>query len=189
LKIYTKTGDSGETSLIGGVRVPKPHPRIAAIGELDEANAHLGLAAALLPEHLREIGLQLESAQAHLFEIGAELAADDGRYATLTQAHSAELEGDMDAQTDALKPLTNFILPGGAPAAAVLHVARAVVRRAERAILALEPSIAVRSEVKIYVNRLSDWLFVTARTVNARSNVSDVVWNPRARADGSGEKC
>jgi cob(I)alamin adenosyltransferase len=176
LKIYTKTGDGGTTGLVGGSRVSKTDPRIVAIGEVDEANAFLGAASSALgDEDLLKV---LAFAQAHLFEIGAELASPDGRNATVSLEDALTLEASMDQLSEELPPLTHFILPGGSPGSASLHLARSVVRRSERAVLDLQVSaqITVRTEVKVFLNRLSDWLFTAARTVNARAHVNDVIW-------------
>lgn len=174
MKIYTRTGDDGTTGLVGGVRVSKSDALIEAIGTVDELNAALGFALAADPEpQTRSI---LCRAQNALFEIGAELATPPGsRFdnASLGVGEVEALEASIDFQTTALAPLKNFVLPGGSEAAARLHMARAVCRRAERSILAVPQ---VRPLVPMYLNRLSDWLFTAARTANATLNVEDVKW-------------
>jgi cob(I)alamin adenosyltransferase len=174
LKIYTRTGDDGTTGLVGGSRISKTDARMEAIGTVDELNAVLGHAVAVAPEgDLHEI---LKATQSLLFELGAELATPVGskfNNATLGWEPIDRLEGSMDELTNELEPLRHFVLPGGSEFAARLHVARAVCRRAERAVLATE---SPRPLVCMYLNRLSDWLFVAARTANARSNVEDVKW-------------
>lgn len=174
MKIYTKTGDDGTTGLVGGIRVAKTDLRMAAIGDVDELNACIGEALALAGENAFEA--LLRASQGWLFEVGSELASDDGRYRWSQGEHVASLEASIDRQTAALPALTHFILPGGSILGARLHVARCVCRRAERSVLVLHESQAVRSEVRILLNRLSDWLFVCARTANAAQGVHDVAW-------------
>ena len=178
MKIYTKTGDAGETGLFGGGRVPKDHLRVRAYGDVDELNATVGLAAALEPATFeREL---LESIQRDLFTIGAELAtpptAKPERRETLDAARVATLEGAIDRHEAGLPSLKNFILPGGAPKAAALHVARTVCRRAERAVVTLNQDQPVNETIIHYLNRLSDLLFVLARAVNAHTGHPDVTW-------------
>jgi cob(I)alamin adenosyltransferase len=173
VKIYTRTGDRGETGLIGGYRVSKTDPRIAAVGDVDELNAALGIAR--LDASGSELDQELQSIQEFLFELGAELASVEGgrrAFTSAAQLNTERLERSIDRQTEALEPLQNFILPGGSGLAARLHLARSVCRRAERAILSLEP----REDIVAYINRLSDWLFVAARTANTAAGVKDVAW-------------
>jgi cob(I)alamin adenosyltransferase len=186
-KIYTRSGDAGETSLLGGQRLRKDDRRIAAIGDVDEVNAALGLVRMELSRSgIAPVGLDelLSEVQHRLFDIGAELAmpseagAGIGR---LSDASVAELERAIDRQEAALAPLREFILPGGFPAAAQLHLARCVCRRAERRLVELAAAEAVRGEVLRYVNRLSDLLFVAARGVNQANRVPDVAWVQAAR--------
>lgn len=182
MKIYTRTGDAGETSLLGGQRVRKNELRIEVIGNIDETNAGLGLVRVeLLRSGVAPEGIDalLSRVQHALFEMGAELAArsaDVGRTAGLEDADVAELETAIDRCESALEPLQSFILPGGAAAAAQLHVARCVCRRAERRLVELAALEPVRGELGSYVNRLSDLLFVLARLVNKQNRVPDVVW-------------
>jgi cob(I)alamin adenosyltransferase len=176
VKIYTRTGDRGETSLFGGARVPKNDPRIEAYGTVDELSSHLGVARAAWAES--PIDPQLHQAQLDLFEIGAHLASPGtSRFPGVDPARIEELESGIDAMERELAPLTTFILPGGTLAAAHLHVARTVCRRAERLVVALglhEPD--VEAGVVTYLNRLSDYLFVAARFANKRQGVDDVPW-------------
>lgn len=177
MKIYTKTGDAGQTGLLGGARVDKDSLRISAIGDVDELNAALGVARTFGGDDFLDV--ELGRAQALLFDLGGELASPPGGragYASLTEAHSIWLEASIDAMEGELAPLKNFILPGGSPLAAHLHLARAVCRRAERAVISLDRAEPVREEARIFLNRLSDWLFVAARTANRLSNVVDVDW-------------
>ncbi len=178
MRIYTKTGDAGETGLIGGERVPKQSARIDAIGDVDELNATIGLARV----HSGGKGLDkpLSKIQNWLFELGAELATPPStRFIneTIAEEHVAYLEESIDAQTANLPELSNFVLPAGSPLAASLHHSRTVCRRAERSILKLANTTSVRRDLLRFVNRLSDWLFVAARTANAASNVEDTKWN------------
>ena len=165
MKIYTKTGDGGETGLFGGGRIPKDSLRVAAYGEVDEVNAALGLARALDPPEFADPLLQ--SIQRDLFTVGAQLATPDPEKlrkalsrggAALSESDVAALEEAIDDQESRLEPLKNFILPGGAPKAAALHLARTVCRRAERAVVALSRHEQVNPAILRYLNRLSDLL-------------------------------
>lgn len=175
MKIYTRTGDTGETSLFGGARVPKSDPRIEAYGTIDELNSHLGVVRATWPNS--DVDVHFASAQRDLFEIGAHLASPGtSRFPGVELSHIEELERAIDRMESQLTPLRTFILPGGSLAAAQLHVARTVCRRAERLVVALEDaSEATRSSIA-YLNRLSDFLFVAARYANVRAGVPDVPW-------------
>lgn len=178
MKIYTKTGDQGETGLFGGPRVRKNHPRIEAYGTVDELNSLLGLARA---EGLRsDMDDVLAQVQNDLFALGAELATPDPRKLsqTLSSGAVARLEGAIDHYETTLPPLTEFILPGGSRVAALLHVARTVCRRAERCVVRLGDAegSAVRGETVQYLNRLSDLLFVLARAANAAEQRPDSPW-------------
>ncbi|MDB5349380.1 MAG: ATP:cob(I)alamin adenosyltransferase [Planctomycetota bacterium] len=179
MKIYTKTGDDGTTGLIGPGRVGKDSPRIEAYGTVDELNAVIGVARAAGPDHGADT--LLEIIQDDLFAVGAALADPDpsGRFHHAVKLDRAErLERAIDALETELAPLRNFILPGGCPAAAQIHLARTVCRRAERLIVALghHPDEDVPDSLLIYLNRLSDFLFVLARAVNHRAGVSDIPW-------------
>lgn len=178
MKIYTKTGDRGETGLFGGARVSKADPRVESYGDVDELNAQLGVArAAGLAD---DIDALLSTVQAKLFDVGAELATAPGSKASAMPHVSAEdvvvLEEAIDRFEKELEPLKNFILPGGTGAAAWLHVGRTVARRAERRVVALAAQTEVRETLIHYLNRLSDLLFVLARVSNHRAGVADVPW-------------
>jgi cob(I)alamin adenosyltransferase len=179
VKIYTKTGDDGTTGLLGPGRVPKHDLRIAAYGTVDELNAVLGVVRCLgLDAATDQLAAQLQD---ELFLVGAALADPDpdGRFHNaITGEHVEHLEFTIDGLEAELAPLREFILPGGAPAAAYLHLARTVCRRAERLVveLALEKREAVAGPVLVYLNRLSDLLFVLARAVNRKAGVPDVIW-------------
>ena len=176
-KIYTKTGDTGETGLFGGGRVPKDDPRVEAYGALDEANSALGLLAAELEP---DLGDTVRSVQRVLFDIGAELASPTpGRVAAVPPDAVTILEGRIDQWEMQLAPLRQFILPGGSPPAAVCHLARSLVRRAERRTVTLARAAPVNPEILKYLNRLSDWLFVLARVLNQRRGIADVPWEGR----------
>lgn len=181
-KIYTRSGDAGETALWGGRRVPKDDPRVEAFGTVDELNAVLGVVRAELarwPETPANVDSLLTDLQHQLFHLGAELAAgssDSPGSQLLGDADVANLEAAIDRFEEELEPLRSFILPGGCPAAAQLHLARCVCRRAERRLVHLAGFEAVRGEVLRYVNRLSDLCFVLARSVNRAAGVPDVLW-------------
>ena len=182
MKIYTKTGDDGTTGLFGGARVRKDDARVEAYGTVDELNSVIGLArAARLPEDVEEV---LGAVQEHLFVAGSELATVPGKEEKLPMpllgaSETALLERAIDALEATLPPLTTFILPGGGLGGAALHQARTVCRRAERATLAASREAPVRPEVLVYLNRLSDLLFVAARRANQAAGVADVPWAPR----------
>jgi cob(I)alamin adenosyltransferase len=173
MRIYTKSGDKGETSLIYGARVPKYSARVEAYGTCDEANSHLGLALALLPEEedWQELRQVFHVVQTKLFHIGAELATPEGKKVgwPIEEEDVTFLEEQIDKLDAVLPALTNFVLPGGHPAAAAFHVARTVVRRAERKAVLVAQQEQVNAVVLKYLNRLSDYLFVVARYVNQRT--------------------
>ena len=184
MKIYTRTGDDGTTGLFGNQRVPKDAPRVDVYGTIDEANTILGVAlAAGAPEELARVLLDL---QARLFDLGADLATPrDGRpdptyLVRIDDSHVVALEKLIDRFEVDLAPLTSFILPGGVSTAAHLHHARTVVRRAERSLVALARAENLGPALPLFVNRLSDLLFVLARWANHTANVPDVPWRPRA---------
>lgn len=186
MKIYTKTGDGGTTALFGGERVPKHDARVGAYGSVDEANAALGVARALLEE--REIDELLAEVQNDLFGVGADLATPLAATARqqivpMAEADVARLERRIDRYAGELEPLKNFILPGGHASSAAVQHARAIVRRAEREVAALldaEPE-AVNPQVLIYLNRLSDLLFTLARYLNMRAGVAESRWHVKSR--------
>ncbi len=180
-RIYTRTGDAGETSLFGGHRVSKSDPRVGAYGTIDELNAVVGMARATGPGP--EIDQVLERVQHHLFDLGAELATPQGSSAASHVPRVASewveaLEKDIDRFDAGLPPLRAFILPGGTPAAALLHLARTVARRAEREIVALTAREPLNPELLKFANRLSDLFFVLARAANLAAGHADVVWGP-----------
>jgi cob(I)alamin adenosyltransferase len=185
VKIYTRRGDLGETDLLGGARVAKDHPRVAAYGAVDELNAQLGSAAAASRhDDVREL---VQRIQAELFALGAWLASPDpalrakSGIAEPAAEQIAFLEARIDALQGELEPLRRFVLPGGGSAAAAFHVARTVCRRAEREVVALGRAEPLGATVLTYLNRLSDLLFVLARAENRRAGIADVEWAPRAR--------
>ncbi|MBI5495270.1 MAG: cob(I)yrinic acid a,c-diamide adenosyltransferase [Deltaproteobacteria bacterium] len=185
MKVYTRTGDAGETGLFGGPRVQKDHVRVAAYGALDEANCQVGVALAQCDDP--ELGALLRPIQSELFDVGAVLATPPEGAARLghrleapvTAERIAELETVMDRLDGELTPLKAFVLPGGTALAAQLHVCRTAVRRAERRVITLHHQAPVGAEVLAYVNRLSDLFFVLARVANARAGVPEPLWQPR----------
>jgi cob(I)alamin adenosyltransferase len=189
MKVYTRTGDDGTTALFGGDRVAKTHPRIAAYGTVDEANASLGLARSLLrdaPGADRADAI-LDRIQQEMFVLGGDLASPHAtKYPVprTTADHVAGLEQDIDALEEDLPALKNFILPGGTPGGAALHVARTVARRAERHTVELGKQEEVNDHAARYLNRLSDFLFVLARWVNHRAEEPESTWVPVERGKG-----
>jgi cob(I)alamin adenosyltransferase len=179
VKIYTKTGDLGETSLLGGMRVPKDHLRVSAYGDVDETNAALGVVRALAEEPLERLLLAI---QKDLFAIGAQLADPSHKVAAkrtkaaVTAAQVRRLEKAIDAREARLPPLRSFVLPGGTPAAALLHQTRTVCRRAERSVVTLAREADVDPRIIVYLNRLSDLLFVLARVENHRAGFAEDRW-------------
>ena len=185
MKIYTKTGDKGETSLFGGSRVRKYDLRIESYGTVDELNAHLGLLRDELGKHL--YADTLIKIQAKLFTIGAMLATppeklklkngkDRLKIPVIAKEDAAWLEAEMDLMNDALEPMTHFILPGGHRIVSLCHVARCVCRRAERLSVELSDHSEVQDEVLIFLNRLSDYLFVLARMLSKELEVEEIPW-------------
>lgn len=176
MKLYTKTGDDGTTGLLGGKRVKKSHQRVCAYGEVDEVNASLGVAIATGASE--EMAAALTKIQGDLFVIGAELADPEGKYAIhrVGDADVARLEKLIDRYVDRAPALQTFVLPGGTPLAAALHLARVVCRRAERAMVALGETESVSPSVTTYMNRLSDLLFAMARAANEAAGVPDTPW-------------
>ena len=172
-KIYTRTGDDGTTGLASGERIRKTDPRVAAFGDLDELNSALGLLLAE-PAVPPAIGASLARIQHELFEIGAELSLPE--YRKIGAEHVAELEHDLDRLNEALPPLEEFVLPGGTRAAAVCHLARTICRRAERSAWAAADVTVLNTELLRYVNRLSDLLFVMARTLARQNGGEETLW-------------
>jgi cob(I)alamin adenosyltransferase len=184
MRIYTRTGDQGETGLFGGGRVMKNHPRVSAYGEVDELNAALGVCVACCED--QEMRRLLERLQADLFVVGADLAApgEEGERVgkkpvlRVSEGMAAALEALIDQYEEGVPPLSTFILPGGTPLAAQLHLARAVCRRAERAVIAASGKENLNPEVVVYLNRLSDLLFTLARAANHRADQAETPWVP-----------
>jgi len=185
-KIYTRTGDGGESGLVDGSRLKKSHPRLKAIGDVDEANAAIGLAIAALAPDAPQAAPQavprhalLQRVQNDLFDLGADLATPGEIEGALRLGAGAaeRLEAEIDRLTETLGPLTSFVLPGGSEAAARLHLARTIVRRAERTTIRLAENAPLNPEIVKYLNRLSDLLFQLARAENA-NGADDVLWRP-----------
>lgn len=183
MKIYTRTGDDGTTGLVDGSRLPKHAGRMEAIGAVDEANSAIGLATVALAE--RQYAAPLTRIQNDLFDLGADIATPGADFTPsemvlrMVASQASWLEVQIDALNQGVPPLTSFILPGGGEAAARVHVARASVRRAERAMTALAAEAPVNPAALAYVNRLSDYLFVLARALNDAGE-GDVLWVPGA---------
>lgn len=182
MKIYTKTGDDGTTSLFSGGRVSKNHLRVEAYGTVDELNSYLGVARAY--QATEKTDSYLEEVQNHLFRLGADLATPmDAKADWLVRITANEiqwLEKSIDELSDSLPELKNFILPGGTPVAAHLHVARTISRRAERLLVALKDNEAINEQALIYLNRLSDWLFTLARYENLQTGETETKWAVRS---------
>ena len=182
MKIYTKTGDTGETGLYGGIRVSKDALRVAACGTVDELNACIGFVRSQVQGE--EISAILHRIQNELFDIGADLATLDthpkAESLRIPSTLTVQLEKEIDLFEDELPILKNFILPGGSTGGAAVHLARTVCRRAERCVVSLATVESVNREVLIYLNRLSDLLFVLARTINHRLGESESLWGPQA---------
>jgi cob(I)alamin adenosyltransferase len=172
-KIYTRTGDAGETGLGDGNRIAKDHIRMHTIGTVDELNCHIGLLVAMLAvdDVLRPMLLRIQN---DLFDLGGELSIPG--YALIVEARITELEVILDELNEPLPPLKNFILPGGSPAAAQCHLARTVCRRAERDIVSLSREVEINQQGRIYLNRLSDLLFVCARSLARRAGSEEILW-------------
>lgn len=184
MRIYTRTGDQGETGLFGGQRVPKNHPRVCAYGEVDELDAHLGICAALCED--TALKAVLEQIQGELFVVGADLATpqEEGervgkkKIPRVTEGMGAALEALIDRYEEGVPALRTFVLPGGTLLAAQLHLARCVCRRAERAVLTASGREAINPDVIVYLNRLSDLLFTLARWVNHGAGQPETPWHP-----------
>lgn len=181
-KIYTKTGDAGSTSLIGGTKVPKSHIRIETYGTVDELNSYIGLVADLTGDKQQ---VMLREIQDRLFTIGSSLACDPEKDTKMKipDLHEADiemLENDIDSMDTELEPMKSFILPGGHPAISTTHIARCVCRRAERLCVQMQQDdIFVEPLVIKYLNRLSDYLFVLARFTGKNLQIADIPWKPR----------
>lgn len=180
MKLYTKNGDDGSTGLIGNVRVAKCDGRVDAYGEVDETNAAIGVVIAESTD--AKLNANLQRIQADLFMLGAELAtpSDQERQCSIRESHVTKLEHQIDEASAISPPMRNFVLPGGHPTAARLHLARTVCRRAERAVVALAEGQPVGECVIPYLNRLSDLLFALARAANTQNGVEDIPWMPES---------
>ncbi|MFL5748880.1 MAG: cob(I)yrinic acid a,c-diamide adenosyltransferase [Niastella sp.] len=181
-KIYTKTGDKGSTSLIGGTKVPKSHLRIEAYGTVDELSSFIGLCRDLLTDEVAR--KQLAEVQDRLFTMNASLACDPVkepkmRIPDLKEEDITLLEKEMDRMNEGIPPMKSFILPGGHPVLSQLHIARCVCRRAERCCVRLTQESEVEPVILKYLNRLSDYLFVLARYTGHQMNVEEIPWRPR----------
>ena len=185
MKIYTRTGDRGDTALFGGQRVPKDALRVEAYGTIDELNSVLGIV--LADTNDSGIEMVLKPVQSLLFEVGADLATpralERPAVRRITEADAGALEPVIDRLEEQLEPLKAFVLPGGSPLAARIHFARTVCRRAERACVRLSRNEDIGEDISRYLNRLSDLLFVAARYANARAHVPEVPWKPAASHD------
>lgn len=180
MKIYTKTGDKGTTSLVGGTRVPKTHIRLEAYGTVDELNANLGLLVTYLSDEQDRHFLQ--QVQNRLFAVGSQLATDQEKTglkeaSVITCEQVEAMEHEIDRLSNLLPPLSAFLLPGGSRGAAHCHVCRTVCRRAERRILALTEQAELTAELPAYMNRLSDYLFVLSRKMNQDEKKAEIFWD------------
>ena len=178
MKIYTKTGDDGKTSLFDNTRVWKSHDRIMSYGAIDELNSTLGIVLAMkLDNDLNEIVSKIQN---DLFIVGSDLANPDmnNQEIRTTKKMVSILEDVIDKLENELSELTSFILPGGTILASIIHLARTIARRAETHVVALSQNEEITNESFIYLNRLSDLLFIIARTINKRNNIKDVIWKP-----------
>jgi len=179
MKIYTKTGDAGETSLFGGKRLPKDHIRIDAYGNVDELNAHIGMVRDLISDNVQKSFLT--EIQKTLFVLGSYLAKDpdkDMKLPALDEDQITIIESNIDAIDASLEPLKHFILPGGHPVASHCQIARCVCRRAERSVVALSHNEEVPDYILRYLNRLSDYLFILCRFITKEMGVEDIKWMP-----------
>jgi len=175
MPIYTKFGDKGKTAFLGGV-VPKSNPRVEAYGSVDELNAVLGIVIAFAENN--ELKDSLSAIQRDLFVVGSELASV-GVKKHINPARVSEIESQIDKVEELLPPLNHFILPGGSKNASLLHLARTICRRAERRMVALSEKEKINLDLIVYMNRLGDYLFVLARSVNYRKKIAEVVWKGR----------
>ena len=183
MKIYTKTGDKGETGLFGGERVSKNSPRINAYGTIDELNSFIGMVIIEVKDE--KVKKDLNEIQNKLFTVGTDLATPDTnknkklKIKRTPPEYASEMENLIDTYSLKLEELRNFILPGGSKGAALLHVCRTICRRAEREVVALNEEVKIGSNIIIFLNRLSDLFFVLSRYENKISNIPDVIWNPK----------
>ena len=177
-KVYTRTGDQGETSLVGGVRIKKSHIRLEAYGTVDELSAHLGMLAFMIENDEHDFIIRIQN---NLFNVCTHLATDQSQTPLYLSAHLAEgeiasIEQRIDALMKQLPERQGFVLPGGVPAACQAHICRTVCRRAERRIAALAEEAQIAPEMQQYINRLSDYLFVLAKIINFNQGKSEIVW-------------
>jgi cob(I)alamin adenosyltransferase len=183
MKIYTKAGDEGKTALISGIKIPKSHLRVEAIGAVDELNAHLGVLRDQPVNQQRESLFQ--HIQENLFVLGSILAVDSDKKPSYMPEFDPQevkvLEEQIDAMQEQLPPMRFFILPGGHPDVSACHVARCVCRRAERALVSLHESAPVLPPLIVYLNRMSDFLFVLARMIGKEHQVAEIPWKPREK--------
>jgi len=183
MRVYTRTGDLGETSLSGGTRVPKDHARLEAYGTVDELNSHLGLLQSTIPDPVEKS--RLTRIQNRVFLFTSNLAVDTSellqRLPQILDEDIVELEGAMDSMLDRIPPLSNFILPAGNPVVASCHIARTVCRRAERRMVTLSREVDVQPILVRYINRLSDYLFVLARKASYDLGTGEIIWTSRFR--------
>ncbi len=186
MRVYTRTGDKGETSLASGRRVPKYHPRLEAYGSVDELNSHIGLLQSEIVDSLEQRFLL--KIQNRVFTISSRLAVDDPQMADrlpeIRESDIKELEIELDRMLDMLPPLKNFLIPGGHPLVAQCHVARTVCRRVERIIVHLAREIEIDENMIIYINRLSDYLFVLARKTGYDLGIQEIIWTSDYEAKG-----
>lgn len=179
MKVYTRTGDAGTTSLVGGTRVAKTHPRVQAYGQVDELNSWIGLVISRPDQLPAAIVTTLTRVQNTLFDIGTILATEpDSRWqpAPLSETAVQQLEADIDALDATVPPHNQFVLPGGCPVAAQAQIARTVARRCERTLLELAADVNPSPEILAYINRLSDYLFVAARAANYFNHTDEIFW-------------
>lgn len=180
VKIYTKTGDSGITSLFGGKRVDKDSVRIEAYGNVDELNSQIGVILSL--KSSLEVSKKLQRIQKELFVLGSNLATPENvkiKIPKISKSYITRLEKEIDVWEEGLPKLKNFILPGGSKIGSQIHIARSVARRTERSTVALASQEEINQNIQVYLNRLSDWLFVLARYVNKLEKVSEIEWKGR----------
>lgn len=177
MQLYTKTGDKGDTGLIGGKRVKKNSNRVNAYGTIDELNSLIGYIISQLTENDRVLKRELIEIQHNLFDCGTDLADIDGKLTSkVTEATVQNLEATIDDYADKAPLIESFVLPGGHPIASLLHMARTVARRTERHIVTLESEEAINQQVVVYMNRLSDYLYAAARAVNCTYNVKEILY-------------
>lgn len=180
MKIYTRTGDRGQTSLLNGTRVPKFHQRVEAYGTIDELNSSIGAAIAFLSKKREaDIIKELSGIQNELFEIGSALSSPKPLSIEGLEKRITEFESIIDSQTAQMPILKNFILPGGGKAGSLIHVCRTIARRAERKVTALSESEEIDRSILVYLNRLSDLLFTMARFINFKGKQKETVWNKK----------